>query len=210
MALPSLTKLPAWAQIFAFVALGVGSAVAFYIYYEMPTRADMSAREQQLTALRSDISRGLNTTKKLPEFRAQVAELEGRLDTLRAVLPEDKDAADLLFRLQTVAAQSSLTIKGFRPGTTVNKQLHSEWPIQIELEGTYHNLAIFFDKVGKFTRIVNINNVDVRGKDKPEANGATITASCTATTFVLLDKPQQGKAGAKPGAATPPPAGAKG
>jgi type IV pilus assembly protein PilO len=117
------------------------------------------------------------------------------------VLPEEKDAADLLRRMQTVAAQSSLEIKSFKPNPVVTKQLHAEWPITLELEGTYHNLAIFFDRVGKFTRIVNISGLDVKGKDRPAAN-ATITATCTATTFVLLDKPAAPKAAPKaPGAA---------
>jgi len=116
------------------------------------------------------------------------------------VLPEEKDAADLLRRMQTVAAQSNLTIKSFKPAPPVTKQLHAEWPITLELDGTYHNLAIFFDRVGKFTRIVNISGLDVKGKEKPE-NNSTITASCVATTFVLLDKPVPPKKGAKP---TPP------
>jgi type IV pilus assembly protein PilO len=192
----SLTKLPWWGQIVAFVILAVGGCGAFYYYYEMPTRADMTGRETQLAALRGDITKGLATAKKLPEFRSQVAELESRLDSLKAVLPEAKDAADLLNRMQTVAQQSNLTIKSFKPGATVTKQLHAEWPISLELDGTYHNLAMFFDRVGKFTRIVNISGLDVKGKDRPNPN-STITASCTATTFVLLDKPTPPKPGAK-------------
>ncbi len=191
----SLTKLPWYAQIGAFVVLAGAGCGAFFYYYEMPARADMKSREQQLTALRADIAKGVNTAKKLPEFRAQVGELEGRLANLRAVLPEEKDAADLLNRMQTVASQSNLTIKSFKPGATATKQLHAEWPITLELDGTYHNLAQFFDRVGKFTRIVNITGLDVRGKDKPEPN-STITASCVATTFVLLDKPSPVKPGA--------------
>ena len=85
------------------------------------------------------------------------------------MLPEEKDAADLLRRMQTVATQSNLTIKSFKPAPIVTKQLHAEWPITLELDGTYHNLAIFFDRVGKFTRIVNISGLDVKGKDKPDA-----------------------------------------
>ena len=110
--------------------------------------------------------------------------------------------------MQTVAAQSNMTIKGFKPAPTVTKQLHAEWPITLELEGTYHNLATFFDRVGKFTRIVNINGLDVKGKDKPEPN-STITATCVATTFVLLDKPSApGGRGAPPGGrGAAPPAG---
>ena len=193
----SLTKLPWYGQVGAFVVLAVAGAGAFVYYYEMPTREEFATRKATLASLRKDITMGVATARKLPEFRSQVGDLQGRLDNLKAVLPEEKDAADLLRRMQTVAIQSNLTIKSFRPAPTVTKQLHAEWPINLELDGTYHNLAIFFDRVGKFTRIVNISGLEVKGKDKPGVN-STITAACVATTFVLLDKP--GAAPAKPGA----------
>jgi len=199
----SLTKLPWYAQIGAFVVLAGGGVGLFYQYYEVPTREEMQTRQSQLKALNADIEKGRETEKQLPEFRAQVEDLEGRLGNLRAVLPEEKDAGDLLRRLQTVATQSNLKIKSFKPAATVTKTLHAEWPIQLELDGTYHNLAIFFDRVGKFTRIVNISGVDIQGKQQPEP-GSTISAKCVATTFVLLDKPVP----PKPGAGKPNPAAA--
>ena len=201
----SLTRLPWYGQVGAFLVLAIAGVGAFVYYYEWPARADMESRVTQREALHKDITMGMATAKKLPQFRAQVSELEGRLNNLKAVLPEEKDAADLLRRMQTVATQSNLTIKSFKPAPTVTKQLHAEWPINLELDGTYHNLAIFFDRVSKFTRIVNISGLDVKGKDKPDANN-TIAASCVATTFVLLDKPAP--APAKPGApaAAAPPA----
>jgi type IV pilus assembly protein PilO len=198
----TLTKLPWYAQVGAFLALAVGGCGAFYYYYEMPQRAEMEGRETQLKTLKVSIQKGLSTAKQLPEFRAQVTNLESRLSNLRAVLPEEKDAADLLRRMQTVAVQSNLEIKSFKPNPTVTKQLHAEWPITLELQGTYHNLAIFFDRVGKFTRIVNITGVDIKGRDKPDAT-ATITATCTATTFVLLEKPNVPAPKRAPAAAAP-------
>jgi type IV pilus assembly protein PilO len=198
----TLTKLPWYAQVGAFVALAVGACGAFYYYIEMPARADMEARQSQLVALKADISKGLTTARKLPEFQAQVTDLEGRLANLKAILPEEKDAADLLNRMQTVAAQSNMIIKGFKPSPTVTKQLHAEWPITLDLEGTYHNLALFFDRVGKFTRIVNISGLDVKGRDRGDS-ASTITASCVATTFVLLDKPKPGVKPATPAAKGP-------
>jgi len=199
----SLTRLPWYGQIGAFVLLAVGGIGAFVYYYEMPARADFASRESQLEGLKKDISMGVNTARKLPEFKRQVADLEVRLANLKAVLPEEKDAADLLRRMQTVATQSNLTIKSFKPAPTVTKQLHAEWPINLELEGTYHNLAIFFDRVSKFTRIVNISGLEVKGRDKSE-NGNTISASCVATTFVLLEKPSAAKPGARSAAPTAP------
>ena len=201
----SLSGIPWWGQVAAFGVVAVLSSGAFVYFYEMPAREEMVARQTELTNLRADIEKGQATARKLPQFRTQVTELEARLENLRAVLPEEKDAADLLNRMQSVAAQSSLTIKSFRPGATITKQMHAEWPITLELDGTYHNLATFFDRVGKFTRIVNITGLDVKGKDKPLPN-STITATCVATTFVLLDKPAA-KGGAKPAPAAP---GAKG
>ena len=199
----SLTKLPWYAQIGAFVFIGLGLVGAFVYYYEMPAREEIATRQTQLNAVRAEIQRGLTTANKLADFRAQVADLEGRLSNLRAILPEEKDAQFLLRQLQTVAAQSNVTIKSFKPAPTVLKTMHAEWPIALELDGTYHNLATFFDRVGRFTRIVNISAVDIKGKDKPAPN-STITASCVATTFVLMDKTPPAKPGAKPGAAAPP------
>ncbi len=198
----SLTKLPWYAQIGAFVVLALAGIGAFYSCYEAPMRADMAARQAQRLALRADINKGYATAKRLPVFRAEVADLESRLDNLNAVLPSEKDAADLLRRLQTVAVQSNLTIKGFNPSPPVNKPMLVEWPIALELDGTYHNLATFFDRVGKFTRIINITALEVKTKDRPEPS-STITASCMAT-FVMFDKkataaPAPAKPGAPPG-----------
>jgi type IV pilus assembly protein PilO len=202
----SLTKLPWYGQIGAFLVLAMAGVGAFIYYYEWPQQTEFESRRLQLQTIQKDIQMGTSTAKKLPEFRAQVGELQGRLDNLKAVLPDEKDAADLLRRMQTVATQSNLTIKSFKPAATQTKQLHAEWPINLELDGTYHNLAIFFDRVSKFTRIVNISGLDVKGKDRPDPN-STITATCVATTFVLLDKPQPAKAA--PGRGAPPPAAPK-
>ena len=203
----SLTKLPWYGQVGAFVILALGGIGAFLYYYEMPARDEIATKQTQLTAIRAEIQRGLTTANKLADFRAQVTDLEGRLSNLRAILPEEKDAQFLLRQLQTVAAQSNVTIKSFKPSPTVTKTMHAEWPIALDLDGTYHNLATFFDRVGRFTRIVNISAVDIKAKSLPEPN-ATISASCVATTFVLMDKAAP-KAGAKPGAVLPP-AAAKG
>src|SRR5258706_4417791 len=199
----TLTKLPWYAQAGAFVVLAAAGCGLFYYYCERPGGAEMTARQTQLGALRADISKGLTTAKKLPEFRQEVTNLESRLANLKAILPEEKDAADLLNRMQAVAAQSNMTIKGFKPSPTVTKTLHAEWPIALELDGTYHNLAIFFDRVGKFTRIVNISGLDVKGHDRAAGN-STISATCVATTFVLLEKPAPPAANPAAPPAAPP------
>jgi type IV pilus assembly protein PilO len=198
----NLNKLPWYGQVGLFVTLALGGVGLFYYFYAMPTSADMEGRRQTLAGLRANIAKGSITANQLNQFKGQVAELEARLESLRAVLPEQKDVADLLRRIQTLATQSNLVIQGFKPAPSVTKQLHAEWPIALKLEGTYHNLGMFFDRVSKFSRIINISNIDIKAKDRPEPN-ATVTADCVATTFVLLD--QKAVAPPKPGAAAPAP-----
>jgi type IV pilus assembly protein PilO len=183
----SLAKLPWYQQVGAFVALAAAALAVFYFFYVSPANLDLAARQKKLESLRIDINKGLTTARKLPEFRQQVTELEGRLEGLKSVLPEEKDLADLLRRLHTLAMQANLKIDEFKPATTPNnKLLHAEWPIELQLEGNYHNLALFFDRISKFSRIININSLEIKARDKQEPT-LTITAQCTATTFVLLD-----------------------
>ena len=192
----SLNKLPWYGQVALFVVLGLALIGGFYWFYVLPTQAEMATREQKLAALRVDIAKGSTTANQLNQFRQQVAELEGRLESLKAVLPEQKDVADLLRRIQTLATQSNLASRGFKPSPSVTKQLHAEWPIALQLDGTYHNLAMFFDRVSKFSRIINVSNITIRAKEKPEPN-STISVDCTATTFVLLETAKPAAPGAK-------------
>ena len=196
----SLNKIPWHAQVGLFLALAAAGAGAFYYFYAVPAQDEMAQQQLKLDGLRADINKGMATARKLPQFRTQVAELQTRLDGLQAVLPDEKDFGDLLRNIQTLAVQSNLTIRVFKPAPVVTKELHAEWPINIELDGTYHNLGLFFDRISRFSRIINIGNVVVKAKDRPEQN-ATISVACVATTFVLLEK---GKAPAAPASPAPP------
>jgi type IV pilus assembly protein PilO len=133
----------------------------------------------------------LATARKLPEFRSQVGDLEARLESLKAILPDEKDVADLLRRIQTMAAQSNLTIRTFRPQAMAQRELHAEWPISLELDGTYHNVGTFLDRISKFPRIINVGAINMIGSTTPSPT-ATVRVTCTATTFVLLEQPQTG------------------
>jgi type IV pilus assembly protein PilO len=183
---PSLNKLPWYGQIGLFVGLALAGVCIFYAYYAVPAQATLRARQARLTTLHADISKGLAAARRLPVFKARVGELSARLDSLKPILPEQKDVADLLRRLQTMAVESHLTIRAVKPEATVSHALHVEWPISLELDGTYDNLAIFFDRINHFPRIIDVSDVDIQAKPKQEP-GSTVTASCKATTFVLLD-----------------------
>jgi type IV pilus assembly protein PilO len=160
---------------------------------------DIATREARLVVVRGDIARGVATARQLPEFQSQVNQLEQRLESLRQVLPEEKDVADILRRIQGLATQSNLIIQRFTPDKVIQQPTYQEIPYRLQAEGTYHNLGYFFDRISKFPRIINVGKISIKSKTPPEPN-ATIVAECTATTFVLQEAPA---APAKPGAAKP-------
>ena len=185
----SFDKLPWYGQLGAFLALSLAAAGVFWNWYARPAQASIEMREATLATLRAEINRGLTTARRLPEFRRELVELQAQLDTLRAVLPDERDVGDLLRRVQGMATQSNLTILGFTPQAVATRQLHVEWPIGLQLQGTYHDLGAFLDRVSKFPRIINVNAITIEARDDA-TDAATITAQCTATTFVLLDPAQ--------------------
>ena len=191
----SLSKLPWYAQIGLFVVVSAGAVFGFWNFYVSEVQADIDMRQSRLTALRADIARGNATAKQLPQFQAQVNELEARLESLRQVLPEQKDVADTLRRIQGLATRSNLAIQRFQPGKVVQQKMYAEIPYKLQAEGTYHNLGAFFDQISRFPRIINVSEITIKTKT-PAEPGRTITAECVATTFVLQEG---GTAGAKGG-----------
>jgi len=195
----SLSKMPWYGQIGVFVALSLAAAGVFWNWYAQPAQASIDQRQAQLATIRADIDRGLATARRLPEFRQEIAALESQLERLRTVLPEEQDVADLLRRVQAMATQSNLAIRGFTPRAIAKKQMHMEWPIGLQLEGTYHDLGDFLERISRFPRIINVGGIHIRARDV--ATGPTITAELTATTFVLIETAPPAAAGAPPATA---------
>jgi type IV pilus assembly protein PilO len=199
-----LNKMPWYGQILLFVVISAGGIYAFHYFYADGVKVELAAKQKQLDEVRARITRGNAIAAQLPKFQADLIKLEQHLAGLKQVLPEQRDVGDMLRRIQTLAAASSLNVRNFKPQPVNNKELHAEWPMQLEFDANYHDLGMFFDKVAKVPRIINISGISIKAKDAKEAveRSASVTAQITATTFVLLDKPA-GAPGA-PGAAGAP------
>ena len=178
-------KLPWHTQLAAFAAIALAGVGAFWYFYASPAQTTLVSKRAEVTKLQDAIKAGLATAKRLPEFRREVTGLEAQLDRLRAVLPEEQDVADLLRRVQAMATQSNLTIKGFTPETVTRREMHAEWPIGLKLEGNYHDLGAFLERVSKFPRIINVGALHITARAAQTAQ-STVTADCTAMTFVLV------------------------
>ena len=141
-------------------------------------QADIALQQTHLTALAPTSPRASRRRGGCGSSRPRSTDLEHRLESLRNVLPEQKDVADTLRRIQGLATQSNLTLLRFTPAAQKQQPLYAEVPYQLTADGTYHNLALFFDRVSKFPRIINVGDISMTAQ--PAAGRPTRRSSPTA------------------------------
>lgn len=154
-----------------------------YLFFG-PMKQEISGLQRRLDDLQTQIQEGRSAQARLPQFREQVRRLELELDKLLRILPARLNTQEILRNVRTLAEQGDFDLKKFQPGTLVEREFYKEWPIQIDLDGQYHNLAVFFDKIRRYPRIFNIENLKVDATRTQSGGPHTLSTSFTAKTFV--------------------------
>lgn len=187
-------KLPFWGQ-FAVVGVmaGVIVAIAFTTY---PNFNAMSKRNEgekaRLEGLQAEIRKGQAIEAKLPEFEKEIENLQTKLSDLLAILPTEPETGELLKWVKNLADQSNLELKKFDPQALKPVEFYKEFPIHMQIEGDYHDLGVFFDRISKYSRIINVSNVVIAARN---GSKGSIGSNFTATTFVYDDKAAQQQEG---------------
>lgn len=186
----------------AGIGLLIGVLLAGAVHYAVfrGINADIHAKRAQLEQLQQEIEKGRAAERKLAQFREEVKRLELELSKLLQILPSKRNTEELIKRIEALTRQGDFTLKKFTPGDFVPKEFYSEWPIDIVVDGTYHNLALFFDRMSRFSRIVNVEDMKITALDN--VPGKSIAASFVAKTFIYT--------GDETGAGPPPPGGRPG
>jgi len=202
-----LTKLPLAGQLGVSAVIAALICGGFYYFWYSDALDQQRQKETRLADLQKQIRALEATANRLPEFQREVQALEARLETLKRILPPEKEMPDLMRRIQYLAAQSSLQIRKFNPAAVVTKDFYQEVPVSIDVEGTYHNMGAFLDRVSRMSRLVNMTDLKIKAQTTQTLNN-TIAVTSTATTYVYLDTvPPPGAAA--PGAKRPGPGGAR-
>ena len=152
-------------------------------------------------ALQEKIERGRVAERRLPQLREEVRRIELDLNRLLEILPTKRNTEELIKRIEGLTRQGDFFLKSFTPKEYVNKDFYAEWPIEIILDGTFHNLALFFDKMARFSRIINVESLVMTGY--PDARlGRTLGATFVLKTFIYIGEQTPGPgAGGGPGGA---------
>ena len=173
-------------QLLILGALCLTLAAAAFQMLLSPARAHLAGRQARHAELAGELARARATAARLPAAEQEVRALERSLRETTAILPDEQDPQDVLRHLHALASESALDLSRFTPKTIVNKDQYSEGLIELGLDGGYHDLGRFFERVATMSRLMSVTELQIRAHAKP-GGGATISASCTATTFVFTE-----------------------
>jgi type IV pilus assembly protein PilO len=185
-----IQKIPSKTRTLGFFAVLGLIAVLFIWQVHIPKTAQIKQLESTVAGLQAKIRENEAKIKKLDELKAEVRALHERLKVLTEQLPPETEVSGLLRQLQNLVNQSGLVLKLWRPEKrrTHASGLYEEIPIILEISGGYHNVGVFFDKVGNLARIVNIMNLKMDGAKMQKSGNVDIKITCIAMTFAALEK----------------------
>jgi len=157
-------------------------------YLILPAYEKLNAKDQEYTKLEQDLNEKKRVAQDPKVFEAKLASVRRDLEIKKAQLPDKKEIPQLLTTISSLGKESGLNFLLFRPKPEVPKEFFAEIPVEIEVEGSYHEVAGFFSNVGNLNRIVNITNVNM-AKRYEEDERMILKTSCLATTFMFLETP---------------------
>jgi type IV pilus assembly protein PilO len=177
-----MERLPFWGQAAVMGALALAIVAACYWFSFADMKQEITALQADLEIKNEKIQEGLAIERKLPEFEREVANLQRKLGDIQQILPTGTETGDLLRWIKNMTDQSNLDLKVFNPGQLQPREFYRDFPIEMDVIGRYHDLGIFLDRVSKYSRIINVDNL--RMNQNSGGGDKTIRATFTATTFV--------------------------
>ena len=151
-------------------------------------KEDIASAESQIAELDKKIAEGRAAERKLPQFREEVKRLELELEKLRRILPSTRNTEEIIKKIKALVDTGDFALRRLtfpHLGEAKAGDPYAEWPISVAVDGRYHNLAILFNRLSNFSRIINVEQINIGAL--PNQSDKTISADFIAKTFVYVE-----------------------
>jgi Tfp pilus assembly protein PilO len=206
----SFREYPWYLQALVFFALAlliIGAGEYFPMSPVAAMRTKVTADNQKSKDLDQQVAQLEVYERRSAEFKLEMAALEKQLNTLKTIVPDEKQVDDFIRLVEGAAAASGVQVRSLSAGAVVPQDYHYELPFEVAVDGPYFSIEDFFGRLSRLSRIINVGDMtfnglaDTRGAAYPVRPGTTVTGKCRIVTF--FSKPEEAAAAA---AAKKPPA----
>jgi type IV pilus assembly protein PilO len=185
----SFNDLPAAVQIAIFVLSAVLAGGAVFYFYVLPLKEQRDSARNEVDRLTAENKLNQIFEQQRKQYLNRIAQLEKQLDTLRSIVPEERATDDFMRMVFEDGRATEVNIRTFVPQAMEPKDIYTEMPFNVRLDGTYYGLLGFFARLANEQRIVSVSGLSL---GPPEGGGMgafklhpgeTVGANCLLTTY---------------------------
>jgi type IV pilus assembly protein PilO len=182
-----LNAKPWYVAAIVGLVLGVALFVVMHLYVFKDIQLTNERLQNNIDDLEREIEKGRAAKADLPRLEEDIRNYEIELDRLRRILPTRRETDNLIKRLKQLTEQGRFELTRFTPGNFEDRGFYQAWPIKVGLNGTYHELGMLFDRLSRFPRIINVNDL-VLSPMRQDGSSFTIHAEFTQQTFIYKEE----------------------
>jgi type IV pilus assembly protein PilO len=190
MAMPkNFGDLPEAVQSAVFVLIAIVLAGAVFYFLALPVQDKRDSLRKEIDKLKAENKRNQTLEREQTEYKNRIAQLAKQLETLSSTVPEEQATDDFLRTVFADARASDVNIRTFIPQPLAQKDIYTEMPFKLRLDGTYYGLLGFFDHLAHEQRIVSVSSLTLgapggggMGSFKIHA-GETVGADCILISY---------------------------
>jgi len=193
LTMDSILKLSTPKKVIILVAILCVIAGLYLYAFFIPRQDELKVARGELSKLTKELNESRAITRDLQKFKEQVEKLNEELKNALTQLPNEKEIPEILKNISSLGKESNLEFTLFRPKPEEPQQFYAKVPIELVALGSYHNVGIFFDKVSKLPRIINVVDFNMtRAKGRSESE-ILVKTSCMINTYRFIEKKSEEK-----------------
>lgn len=180
-------KIQRWAGaiLLVVVALPMYFMTDMYPFTYAARKAEVTVLEARHQELSRDLEKARLLVRNLERVEQEYAILHDQWDVAQTLLPEKNQMPDLLRKVTAAGQQSGVEFQIFRPKATVAKGFYTDNPIEVRVEGGYHQTGVFLSRLANLNRIVNVSDLRVQGMANQEDQPFTMKTDLILTAYTL-------------------------
>ena len=158
---------------------------ADYLLYS-DKRAETVKIDEKVQALKAKNAQGSIIRQNLAATEQTLKEKREEIDRLRDLLPDQVEISRVYDNIKDFLREQKLELKRFVHMKTVSADFYTAQPIQIEVTGSYDSLGQFFSRLGFYSRIVSVTEVEIKqAEDNAQEVGRSINGSFVVTAYYI-------------------------
>ncbi len=177
-----LQSLPWYAQFLVFLLIGGIAFGIFYMLHYSDGQTTIANLDKQVESLENEIRKAEKKERQLKQIQEEKEAKEKILEKLKEILPEDKEIAQILRMVQGIILNARLKINKWATNKDQPREVYTEVPFSIAVEGNYHNLGQFFDQLSRLKKIFTVDGLSISPMAKMTSL-YTIRVNFTASTY---------------------------